>query len=138
MIPRLRLIDPAALPHVWRVPELAPTQDRVLPTGHASLDAHLPGGGWPVGSMVEVLQERNEQHVWQLLLPGLAQAIGKQAGPVVLVNAPFEPFGPSLDAQGLPGDRLLCVRAGKPAARLWATEQALCCADVAAVLAWLP
>jgi protein ImuA len=88
--------------------------------------------------MVEVLQERNEQHVWQLLLPGLAQAIGKQAGPVVLVNAPFEPFGPSLDAQGLPGDRLLCVRAGKPAARLWATEQALCCADVAAVLAWLP
>ena len=57
---------------------------------------------------------------------------------MVLVNAPFEPFGPSLAAQGLPGERLLCVKADKPAARLWAAEQALRCADVAAVLAWLP
>jgi protein ImuA len=54
------------------------------------------------------------------------------------VNAPFEPFGPSLSAQGLPGERLLCIKAGKPAARLWAAEQALRCADVAALLAWLP
>jgi protein ImuA len=88
--------------------------------------------------MVELLQERAGPHVWQLLLPGLAQAIRQQAGPVVLVNAPFEPFGPSLAAQGLPGERLMCVRADKPATRLWAAEQALRCADVAAVLAWLP
>jgi protein ImuA len=114
------------------------SQEAVLPTGHATLDAQLPGGGWPVGSMVELLQERAGPHMWQLLLPGLAQAIRKQAGPVVLVNAPFEPFGPSLAGQGLPGERLLCVKADKPAARLWAAEQALRCADVAAVLAWLP
>jgi protein ImuA len=88
--------------------------------------------------MVELLQERSGPHVWQLLLPGLAQAIRKHAGPVVLVNAPFEPFGPSLSAQGLPGERLLCIKADKPAARLWASEQALRCADVAALLAWLP
>jgi protein ImuA len=88
--------------------------------------------------MVEVLQERAGPHVWQLLLPGLVQAIRKQAGPVVLVNAPFEPFGPSLAAQGLPVERLLCVRADKPAARLWAAEQVLRCAGVAALLAWLP
>jgi protein ImuA len=127
----------ASLPHVWRVEDLA-VQEAVLPTGHAALDAQLPGGGWPVGGMVEVLQERAGPHVWQLLLPGLAQAIRQQAGPVVLVNAPYEPFGPSLAAQGLPGERLLCVKAGKPAARLWATEQVLRCADVPAVLAWLP
>jgi protein ImuA len=113
-------------------------QEAVVPTGHAVLDAHLPGGGWPVGGLVELLQERAGPHVWQLLLPGLAQAIRKQAGPVVLVNAPFQPFGPSLVAQGLPAERLLCVRADKPAARLWAAEQALRCADVAALLAWLP
>ncbi len=57
---------------------------------------------------------------------------------MVLVGAPFEPFGPSLGAQGLPGERLLCVRADKPTARLWAAEQALRCADVVAVMAWLP
>jgi protein ImuA len=135
---RLRLLEPSSLPHVWRGPELASSEDVALPTGHASLDAQLPGNGWPIGGLVEVLQERAEQHVWQLLLPALAQAIGKQAGPAVLVNAPFEPFGPSLAAQGLPGERLLCIKAEKPAARLWAAEQSLRCADVVAVLAWLP
>ena len=95
-------------------------------------------GGWPVGSLVELLQTRPAQHVWQLLLPALAQATRQQAGPVVLVGAPFEPFGPSLAAQGLAGERLLCVRTAQPTARLWAAEQALRCADVAAVLAWLP
>ena len=138
MTARLRLIEPASLPNVWRVPELAQAVEAIVPTGHAALDAHLPGGGWPVGSMVEVLQQRAGPHVWQLLLPGLAQAIGKQAGPVVLVGAPFEPFGPSLAAQGLPGERLLCIRVEKPNARLWAAEQSLRCADVPAVLAWLP
>jgi len=135
---RLRLIEPASLHHVWRVPELAASEQAVVSTGHTSLDAQLPGNGWPIGGLVEVLQARAEQHVWQLLLPALAQAIGKQAGPAVLVNAPFEPFGPSLAAQGLPGERLLCIKAEKPAARLWATEQSLRCADVVAVLAWLP
>jgi protein ImuA len=138
MSARLRLVEPISLPNVWRVPELARTEDAVLSTGHAALDAQLPGGGWPVGHMVEVLQQRAGQHAWQLLLPGLAQAIRKQAGPVVLVSAPFDPFGPSLQAQGLPGERLLCIKADKSTARLWAAEQALRCADVAAVLAWLP
>jgi len=134
----LRQAFPIDLPHVWRAPELAQSEGTVLPTGHAALDAQLPGGGWPVGSMVEVLQERAGQHVWQLLAPGLVLAIARQAGPVVLVGAPYEPFGPSLGAQGLPGERLLCVRAQKSSARLWAAEQALRCAEVAAVLAWLP
>src|SRR4051794_30139740 len=108
---------------VWRAAGLKHEDEPVIPTGHPALDAQLPGGGWPIGSMVEVLQARAGQHAWQLLLPGLSQAIQKQVGPVVLVSAPFEPFGPSLEAQGLPGERLLCIKADKPAARLWATEQ---------------
>ena len=108
-----------------------------LPTGHPALDAELPGGGWPQG-LVEVVQERPEQHVWQLTGPALARCLTAQAGPVVLVGAPFAPFIPSLQAQGIPADRLLWIRAGKPAERLWAADQALRCAEVAAVLAWLP
>jgi protein ImuA len=110
----------------------------VLPSGHAALDAQLPGGGWPVDGMVEVLQVQPGRFAWQLLLPALAQAVRQQRGPVVLVGAPFAPFGPSLAAQGLPGERLLCISSAQPQARLWATEQALRCAEVAAVLAWLP
>ncbi|QJW84134.1 hypothetical protein HK414_10295 [Ramlibacter terrae] len=37
------------LPHVWRGRELAQAQERTVPTGHAPLDAELPGGGWPLG-----------------------------------------------------------------------------------------
>ena len=67
----LRLVPPAELPHVWHVDELA-TEGENIATGYPALDAQLPGAGLPVGSMVEVLQARGEQHVWQLLLPGLA------------------------------------------------------------------
>ena len=48
------------------------------------------------------------------------------------------PSGPACRRRACRRERLLCVRAEKPAARLWAAEQALRCAEVAAVLAWLP
>lgn len=131
---------PAALHHlpVWRGRELGQAQEKTLATGHAELDAQLPGGGWPVGCLVEVLQASPQQHVWSLLAPALVRCAAAEPGPMVLVNAPFEPFGPGLQGQGLRPEQLLCVRADKAAARLWATEQALRCADVAAVLAWVP
>jgi protein ImuA len=116
---------------------MACAEEGTVATGHASLDAELPGGGWPLG-LVEVLQQRPEQHVWQLAAPALAGRLQAQAGPVVLVGAPFQPFVPGLQAQGIAGERLLWIRAAKPAERLWAAEQALRCCEVAAVLAWLP
>jgi protein ImuA len=126
-----------AVPHVWRVTDLA-RQDQVLPSGHAALDAQLPGGGWPLGHLVELLQERPEAHAWQLLLPALVARLRAQPGPAVLVGPPFDPYGPALAGQGLPAERLLWIRADRAAARLWSAEQALRCADVPAVLAWLP
>jgi protein ImuA len=131
---RLACIDRS---HIRQGDEIA-ASSAVLPSGHAALDAQLPGGGWPLDGMVEVLQGQPGRHAWQLLLPALVRAVREQVGPVVLVGAPFAPFGPSLAAQGLPAERLLCVSSPQPAARLWATEQALRCAEVAAVLAWLP
>lgn len=122
---------------VWRGLDLAGRQESVS-TGHSFLEGHLPDAGWPLDGMVEILQQKPEQHVWQLLVPGLARAVKEKSGPVVLVGAPREPFGPALAARGLPAERLLCIRTDKASARLWSTEQALRCADVAAVLAWLP
>lgn len=133
-------MPPAAdlsIPHVWRVTDLA-REEVVVPSGHALLDAQLPGGGWPVGSLVEVLQHRPEVHAWRLLLPALAHWVATKPGPIVLVGAPLLPFTPALAAQGLPAERLLWVRIDAAAARLWAAEQSLRCADVAALLAWLP
>jgi protein ImuA len=132
-----RPLSAPELPHVWRGRELAQAQEKTLSTGHPALDAHLPGRGWPLGCLVEVLQAEAQQHVWQLLGPGVAAAIAG-GDPAVLVHPPYQPFGPSLRAQGIAPERLLCVQAERPSARLWAAEQALRCADVSAVLAWVP
>jgi protein ImuA len=70
-----------------------------------------------------------------LLLPALVRS---SLGNVVLVGAPHLPFAPALAAQGLALQRMLWVKAQPVASRLWACEQALRCAEVHAVLAWLP
>jgi protein ImuB len=95
---------------VWRGDELGAADTQVEATGHPALDAELPGGGWPVGAMTELLQDRPEAHVWPLLLPALARAVAMRGGPVVLIGAPHEPFGPALAAGGLPPEALLWVR----------------------------
>lgn len=120
---------------VWHAHTLAQSATQILPTGDALLDAQLPGGGWPLGALTELLQPDGMHSEWRLLLPALARS---GHGPVVLVGAPQVPFAPSLSAQGLALQRLLHVGAQTAAQRLWATEQVLRCAEVDAVLAWLP
>lgn len=128
---------------VWHAHTLATPTQAVQATGDTVLDAHLPGGGWPVGALVELLQPAGAHCEWRLLLPALV-ACGR--GPVVLVGAPQLPFVPALAGLGLRAERLLSVAGGvaagdtaaEGAGRLWATEQVLRCADVDAVLAWLP
>ncbi len=136
------------IPSVWRADALADSAGAVVATGSSVLDAQLPGGGWPVGSAVEILQAHSGPHPshceWRLLLPALIHLpnlsclTSASSCALVLVGAPHAPFCPGLAGQGLDTQRLLCIAATTSASRLWATEQALRCADVAAVLAWLP
>ena len=128
-----------ALSQVWRAGELGSASLHTVDTGYAALNQVLPGGGWPQGALVELLQPQAGLHEWGLLAPALAAI--QQAGPgqmVVLVGAPCLPFGPALGARQLDMRRLLCVQANDGPALLWATREALQCADVASVLAWLP
>ncbi len=120
---------------VWHAHTLATPVAQVVATGTAALDAQLPGGGWPVGALTELLQAPGVHCEWRLLAPALARC-GTAA--VVLVAPPHVPFGPALTARGVASQRLLWVQTTVAAQRLWATEQALRCAGVDAVLAWLP
>ncbi|HSV63012.1 MAG TPA: hypothetical protein VLH83_06670, partial [Chthoniobacterales bacterium] len=45
------------LPGVWRGGELEKAGHAVVSTGHAALDRELPGGGWPTGTLSEVLHD---------------------------------------------------------------------------------
>ena len=125
---------------VWHAASLASAAGLTVASGHAVLDAQLPGGGWPVGGICEILQAHGEHNEWRLLLSALKRVVGVagQSSAVVLVGAPHVPFGPGLAAQGLDPRRLVQVIASAPAERLWVAEQSLRCAAVQAVLAWLP
>lgn len=124
---------------VWRATELGCATGATLATGHTALDAQLPGAGWPVGAISEILQPHGQHNEWRLLMPALRVSDGTlTAGPVLLVGPPHVPFGPGLAAQGLDARRLLWVLASAPDERLWVAEQALRCAGVLAVLVWLP
>ncbi|NIE60692.1 recombinase RecA, partial [Burkholderia sp. Ap-955] len=49
-------ISPESLhPSLWRGSQLARGGPRTIETGFAPLSAELPGGGWPVGGLVELL-----------------------------------------------------------------------------------
>ena len=138
------LPDSLANAHVWRAGELGGASLQTVATGYASLDQVLPGHGWPQGAMTEVLQPQAGLHEWGLVAPALA-AVQRVSNSItgrmlVLIGPPHLPFGPALGAQQLDLPRMLCVRgaAGNAPSLLWATREALQCADVAAVLAWLP
>lgn len=133
---------------VWHAAALDTSPRPVWSSGHAALDVALPGGGWPVGALVEILQAPDVHLEWQLLLPALRGRLAAHRGPLVLIDPPALPLAPALAAQGLPTDRLVIVQtavAGAqargrapagPALAAWACEQALRCAQVAGVLAW--
>ncbi len=105
---------------------------RVVVTGQAALDAELPGGGWPLGGLVDLLQpEEGEEPLWPLLLPALA--VRQRGGAVLLMGVPQPPYLPALAAAGLLPTQVLWAPDECP----WMAEQALRCAGVAAVLAWL-
>ena len=120
---------------VWHAHTLATPVAQVVATGQALLDAQLPGGGWPVGALTELLQSNSVHAEWQLLAPALVRC-GTAA--IVLVGPPHMPFSPALAARGVASQRLVWVQTTVAAQRLWAAEQALRCAGVDAVLAWLP
>jgi len=133
---RLHAVPPAELAGVWRGTELAHQTQATIASGHAALDRELPGQGWPLAQLTEILQTQAGLHEWRLLLPALRQAV--EHGPLVLIGAPHLPNLPALAGAGIPADQVLRIDARTPAERLWAAEQALRCKALGVLLVWLP
>lgn len=119
-------------PRIWRGPQTAPVAAEA--SGHAALDAVLPGGGWPLGSLSEILIEADGHGELGLVLPVLAR-LSQAERPIVLVDPPYLPYPPALAQAGLRSGRVHVVAAhGKDA--WWAAEQCLSSAACSAVLCW--
>src|ERR1700737_1651837 len=120
-------------PSLWRASQLARGSARTVDTGYPTLSAELPGGGWPVGALVDLLVQQPGVGEIRLLKPALA-ALGRR--PIALVQPPHIPNALALAYLGIPLDRLMLLRAPKTADALWSTEQILRTGSCGALVFW--
>lgn len=104
------------------------------PTGHASLDAQLPGGGWPEAALSEILLKAPGSGELQLLWPTLAR-LTRARERVVLVSPPLLPYAHAWLQAGVDLHWLVLIEAQEQEA-LWTAEQCLRSGSCGAVLCW--
>ena len=130
---------------IWRARVTLPTEipDRArVASGWPRLDACLPDGGWPLGTLIELLLPETGVGELRLLLPALRTLVNAPAADaarrwLAWIAAPHLPYPPAVAQSGIRPERLLLVATQHTAERLWAAEQALRSGSCAAVLLWL-
>lgn len=129
-------------PRVWRGRNQA-QQKAGLASGYPELDRHLPGGGWPLKALTEILIEQYGIGELRLLMPALArlsaedpQSDYSEPGWIAWIAPPFKPYPPALQQSGIDLSRMLIVRPRDAGETLWSAEQALSSGTCAAVLFW--
>lgn len=152
-------MPPALQTQVWRASSLGGCASPGLPSGFGTLDAELPGGGWPSRGLSEILSPQPGLLEWRLLAPALAGLLAAPAPPppgrrrgrtpsspplppgrhrLLLINPPHTPHLPGLQACGLAPQQIIWIAPETAQQQLWATEQAIKANAAAAVVAWLP
>ena len=120
-------------PRIWR--GAAAEAPEGAATGWAELDAALPGRGWPVGALSELLVQRSGIGELSLLMPA-CRRLCESGRHIAMVAPPYLPYAPALQAHGVHLERLLVVRPRSEDAG-WAAEQCLRSGAVAATVLWL-
>ena len=134
-------------PRVWRGSQQLDARSG-LASGYPKLDQCLPGGGWPLDALTEILTDQYGIGELRLLMPALAQLSAGQyvdagdysdsaePGWIAWIAPPFEPYAPALQQSGIDLSRVLVVRPKNDSELLWSAEQALSSGTCAAVLLW--
>jgi protein ImuA len=120
-------------PALWRGSQLARAHGKYVDTGYAALSVELPGGGWPLGTLVELLVQQPGVGEVRLLQPALA-AVSKR--PIALLQPPHTPNALAFACMGLALEKLMLVRAPRTADALWSAEQMLKAGSCGAVVLW--
>lgn len=105
-------------------------------TGHAKLDALLPGGGWPKAGLVEVTSPHKDIGELQLLMPLLRQR-SQQPQSVLWIAPPYALHGQALAEAGVNIRNSFVIPSQTSCNKaLWSIEKALQSSECGLVLAW--
>lgn len=130
-------LPPAVEAALWRADQIGRSTTAVLSTGFATLDAELPGGGWPCQSLTELLQPQPTVAEWRLLGAAIRQVMAKGQD-LVVVGPPKSPHLPGLRHIGVDERHLVWIQTDTPAERLWVTEQLIRANAAGLLVSWLP
>ena len=120
---------------LWRGGELS--RPRTHSTGFPLLDAALPGGGWPIGALTEIMAPCGGIGELSLAMP-LLRSLCRDGRPVAFIRPPYVPYSPALVNAGVSLDAVLWIDMVIAADARWAAEQLLRDGVTGAVLLWDP
>lgn len=121
-------------PSLWRASQLARGTTRCVDCGYPALNMQLPGGGWPTGTLVDLLLPNPGIGEVRMLAPAL-KAVAPRG--IVLLQPPQTPQALAFAALGIPPSNLTWLKPTKTGDALWAAEQVLRSGAVGALLFWL-
>ncbi|MCH9672676.1 MAG: translesion DNA synthesis-associated protein ImuA, partial [Gammaproteobacteria bacterium] len=120
---------------IWRGSHSSQNTGHYLSTGFAELDAHLPGGGWRLDAVTEILCDQQGIGELRLVMPALAK-LSQQKKWIVWVAPPHIPYAPALHGYQVELSQLLWIQAKSSSESIWAAEQSLSHPDCGATLLW--
>jgi cell division inhibitor SulA len=122
---------------IWSARHWQETKVPATPSHYGVLDELLPGNGWPLGAITEVLYPTEGSGELRLLLPALANLSQQDERWQLWLNPPLTPCAPALQHWGLNIQRILLAHAHKPADLCHSVEKSLQSAGCQAAVVWL-
>lgn len=120
---------------IWRGLRAASPDWATLETGLPELDELLPGGGWPLGALLEIQSPCMGLGELRMLLPAMAKL--SQAGRCIAwVEPPHQPYAPGLVQAGIALPQILVVECKETDDIPWALEKLLRNRHCGMALAW--
>lgn len=122
---------------LWTARHWQKTIIPAIASQYPELDTHLPGHGWPLGAITEILYPADGSGELRLLLPALAQLSQQDDRWQLWLNPPLLPCAPSLTNWGINTQRLIIAHSTNASDSCYSLEKSLQSNGCQAVVAWL-